>query len=163
MAMQHGSRPTMGAIGGMRDGCSDGPRWVGPGDRRAPRVEHARPFFDEFWRFGPDKGTSIDFGHGTRAAARVVDGGVTATGVLSRQRGNLITIGNPSVIRSNSETMHNYAGCPSTDLGTQTPKPRKFGLHRLTVTHKQHFQLSDSRIRSTTRPAMTEVRGKWNQ
>ena len=25
---------------------------------------------------------------------RVVDGGVTATGVLSRQRGNLITIGN---------------------------------------------------------------------
>ena len=27
------------------------------------------------------------------ASARVVDGGVTATGVLSRQRGNLITIG----------------------------------------------------------------------
>ncbi len=52
----------------------------------APRVEqdeHARPFFDEFWRFGPDKGTSIDFGHGTRAAARVVEGVLTATGVLS--------------------------------------------------------------------------------
>ena len=44
----------------------------------APRVEHARPFFDEFWRFGPDKGTSIDFGQATRAAetaaARVVEG-----------------------------------------------------------------------------------------
>ena len=25
----------------------------------APRVERARPFSDEFWRFGPDKGTSI--------------------------------------------------------------------------------------------------------
>ena len=25
-AMQHGSRPTMGAIGGLREGCSDGPR-----------------------------------------------------------------------------------------------------------------------------------------
>jgi hypothetical protein len=53
---------------------------VGPGDRGppAPRVEHARPFFDEFWRFGPDKGTSIDFGQATRAAgagaARVVEG-----------------------------------------------------------------------------------------
>ena len=44
----------------------------------APRVEHARPFFDEFWRFGPDKGTSIDFGQATKAAetaaARVVEG-----------------------------------------------------------------------------------------
>jgi hypothetical protein len=44
----------------------------------APRVEHARPFFDEFWRFGPDKGTSIVFGQATRAAetaaARVVEG-----------------------------------------------------------------------------------------
>jgi hypothetical protein len=29
---------------------------------------------------------------GLHRAARVVDGGVTATGVLSRQRGNLITI-----------------------------------------------------------------------
>ena len=25
----------------------------------APRVERARPFSDEFWHFGPDKGTSI--------------------------------------------------------------------------------------------------------
>ena len=25
-AMQHGSRPTMGAIGDLREGCSDGPR-----------------------------------------------------------------------------------------------------------------------------------------
>jgi len=25
-AMQHGSRPTMGAVGGLREGCSDGPR-----------------------------------------------------------------------------------------------------------------------------------------
>ena len=25
-AMQHGSRPTTGAIGGPREGCSDGPR-----------------------------------------------------------------------------------------------------------------------------------------
>jgi hypothetical protein len=25
----------------------------------APRVERARPFSDEFWRFGPDKGTPI--------------------------------------------------------------------------------------------------------
>ncbi|KOO52777.1 hypothetical protein Ctob_014691 [Chrysochromulina tobinii] len=44
----------------------------------APRVEHARPFFDEFWRFGLDKGTSIVFGQATRAAgaaaARVVEG-----------------------------------------------------------------------------------------
>ena len=28
----------------------------------------------------------------SRALSRVVDGGVTATGVLSRERGNLITI-----------------------------------------------------------------------
>ena len=33
-----------------------------------PCVERARPFSDEFWRFGPDKGTSIDFGQATRAA-----------------------------------------------------------------------------------------------
>ena len=43
----------------------------------APRVERARPFSDEFWRFGSDKGTSIDFGQATRAvgaaAARVVE------------------------------------------------------------------------------------------
>ena len=43
----------------------------------APRVERARPFSGEFWRFGPDKGTSIVFGQATRAAgasaARVVD------------------------------------------------------------------------------------------
>ncbi len=26
-------------------------------------------------------------------------------------------------------------------IGSSFPKPRKFGLHRLTVTHKQHFQL----------------------
>ena len=25
----------------------------------APRIERARPFSDEFWRFGPDKGTSL--------------------------------------------------------------------------------------------------------
>ena len=25
-AMQHSSRPTMGAVGGLREGCSDGPR-----------------------------------------------------------------------------------------------------------------------------------------
>ena len=25
-AMQHGTRPTTGAIGGLREGCSDGPR-----------------------------------------------------------------------------------------------------------------------------------------
>ena len=31
-------------------------------------VDRARPFSDEFWRFGPDKGTSIDFGQATRAA-----------------------------------------------------------------------------------------------
>ena len=46
----------------------------------APRLERARPFSGEFWRFGPDKGTSIDFGQATRAAetaapaARVVEG-----------------------------------------------------------------------------------------
>ena len=34
----------------------------------APRLERARPFSGEFWRFGPDKGTSIDFGQATRAA-----------------------------------------------------------------------------------------------
>jgi len=43
----------------------------------APRVEHARPFSDEFWRFGLDKGTSSVFGQATRAAgaaaARVVE------------------------------------------------------------------------------------------
>ena len=37
-----------------------------------PRVERARaawPFSEhESWRFGPDKGTSIDFGQATRAA-----------------------------------------------------------------------------------------------
>ena len=41
-------------------------------------VERARPFSDEFWRFGPDKGPSIVFGQATRAAgaaaARVVEG-----------------------------------------------------------------------------------------
>jgi hypothetical protein len=45
----------------------------------APRVERARPFSDEFWRVGPDKGTSIVFGQATRAAgaaaARVVASG----------------------------------------------------------------------------------------
>ena len=35
----------------------------------APRVVRARPFSDEFWRFGSDKGTSIDFGQATRAAS----------------------------------------------------------------------------------------------
>ena len=43
----------------------------------APRVERAQPFSDEFWRFGPDKGTSIVFGQAIRAAgaaaARVVE------------------------------------------------------------------------------------------
>jgi hypothetical protein len=43
----------------------------------ASRVERAQPFSDEFWRFGLDKGTSIDFGQATRAAgaaaARVVE------------------------------------------------------------------------------------------
>ena len=35
----------------------------------APRVERARgPSPASFWRFGPDKGTSIDFGQATRAA-----------------------------------------------------------------------------------------------
>ena len=34
----------------------------------APRVERARPFSDEFWRFGPDKGTSIIFVARRRAA-----------------------------------------------------------------------------------------------
>ena len=34
----------------------------------ASRLERARPFSGEFWRFGPDKGTSIDFGQATRAA-----------------------------------------------------------------------------------------------
>ena len=33
-------------------------------------------------------------GHGLVASPWDVDGGVTATGVLSRERGNLITIGN---------------------------------------------------------------------
>ena len=36
----------------------------------APRVERARPFSDEFWRFGPDKGTSIILVARRRAAAR---------------------------------------------------------------------------------------------
>jgi len=40
------------------------------------------------------KGTQYPVPVGSGRTARVVDGGVTATGVLSRQRGNLITIGN---------------------------------------------------------------------
>jgi hypothetical protein len=36
----------------------------------APRVEHARPFFDEFWRFGLDKGTSIVFWPGNKGGWR---------------------------------------------------------------------------------------------
>ena len=63
------------------DGSGRGPargllRWakvsVGSGDRRCRAstalVDRARPFSDEFWRFGPDKGTSIDFGQATWAA-----------------------------------------------------------------------------------------------
>jgi hypothetical protein len=58
----------MGAIGGMRECCYDVPCrgagriWRPP----APRVEHARPFSDEFWRFGPDNCTSIDSGQAAR-------------------------------------------------------------------------------------------------
>ena len=40
MEMQHGSRPTTGAIGGLRKGCPDGPkrryRYRVPADRSAP-------------------------------------------------------------------------------------------------------------------------------
>ena len=36
----------------------------------APRVERARPFSDEFWRFGPDKGTSIILGARQERLAR---------------------------------------------------------------------------------------------
>ena len=67
------------------DGSGRGPargllRWakesVGSGDHAGDRrcrastalIDRARPFSDEFWRFGPDKGTSIDFGQATRAA-----------------------------------------------------------------------------------------------
>ena len=63
------------------DGSGRGPargllRWakvsVGSGDRRCRAstalVDRARPVSDEFWRFGPDKGTSIDFGQATWAA-----------------------------------------------------------------------------------------------
>ena len=33
-------------------------------------VERARPFSDDFWRFGPDKGTSIDFWPGNKGSWR---------------------------------------------------------------------------------------------
>ena len=51
MAMQTRSRPTTGAIGVLRKGCSDGPRrWQGlatAGAARRARATH-RPFLDEF-------------------------------------------------------------------------------------------------------------------
>ena len=56
----------------------------------APRVEHARPFFDEFWRFGPDKGTSIDFGQATKAAetaaARALSLALVISASVTRRR-----------------------------------------------------------------------------
>ena len=69
------------------DGSGRGPargllRWakvsVGSGDRRRRASSARGPSMGEFWRFGPDKGTSIDFGQATRAAgaaaARLVEG-----------------------------------------------------------------------------------------
>jgi len=51
---------------------------VGPGDRRRRASSTRGLSSTSFWRFGPDKGTSIDFGQATRAAgagaARVVEG-----------------------------------------------------------------------------------------
>eukprot|EP00900_Chrysochromulina_parva_P017841 jgi/Chrpa1/26058/Chrysochromulina_OHIO_Genome00027332-RA len=77
--MQHGSRPRRWERSGA---CASARATMGQGAGRvwrppAPRVERAQPFSDEFWRFGPDKGTSIEFGQATRAAgaaaARVVE------------------------------------------------------------------------------------------
>ncbi len=69
------------------DGSDRGPargllRWakvsVGSGVRRRRASSARGPSPTSFWRFGPDKGTSIDFGQATRAAgaaaARVVEG-----------------------------------------------------------------------------------------
>ena len=44
---------------------------VGSGDRRSPRTSSARPFSEhDFWRFGPDKGTPIDFWPGNKGGWR---------------------------------------------------------------------------------------------
>ena len=79
MAMQNRSRPTSAAIGGLRKGCSGGPRcWylVGSGRPPAPRARLRRVW--PSWarqgpvnRFGPCKGSWRDGGKSGRGCFRV--------------------------------------------------------------------------------------------
>ena len=74
-SLQYSNAKPIQADDGSGRGPARGPlRWakvsVGSGDRqrRASSGSARGPSPTSFWRFGPDKGTSIDFGQATRAA-----------------------------------------------------------------------------------------------
>ena len=82
-SLQYGNATRLQADDGSDRGPARGLfRWakasVGSGDRRRRASSARGPSPTSFWRFGPDKGTSIDFGQATRAAgaaaARLVEG-----------------------------------------------------------------------------------------
>ena len=82
-SLQYGNAAPLQADDGSDRGPARGLlRWakvsVGSGDRRRRASSTRGPSPTSFWRFGLDKGTSIDFGQATRAAgagaARVVEG-----------------------------------------------------------------------------------------